>query len=151
MESGVIEDTRISASTSISEEYAPKNARPNSAKFWAPVIRNGRKEYLQIDFGRKTRVVSLSFKSIRGLRRVATFHLLYSNDGNVWRTAANRSHITYHGETGESIVKHPAEARFYRIVLEEIEASNKGKQQYVSVRFELYGCYLETQASNESK
>ena len=77
MENGQIADWRISASSAINQEYAPANARPNSAKFWSPVIRNGRTEYLQIDFGRKSRVVGISYRSIRGMRRVATYHLMY--------------------------------------------------------------------------
>lgn len=150
MESGDIADWQISASSAISQDFAPTNARPNSAKFWSPVIRNGRTEYLQIDFARKTRVVRLSYRSIRGLRRVASFHLLYSNDARVWRTVANRSHITFNGEEGQSIIKRPVEARFYRFVIDEIEASSKGRNQYVSVRLELYGCKLEEQVSNST-
>ena len=148
MENGAIADWQISASSAISQDFAPNKARPNSDKFWSPSIRKGKVEYLQFNFGKKTRVVHVSYRSIRGLRRVSSFHLLYSNDGRVWRTAANRSHITYNGEDGKSTIKKPVEARYYRFVIDDIETTNKNKNQYVSVRIELYGCKLDDQVGN---
>lgn len=151
MENGDIADWQISASSAVtSEDYAPTNVRPNSDKFWSPVTRNGRADYLQIDFGRKTRVVRVLYRSVRGMRRVATFHLMYSNDGRVWHTAANRSQITFNKDDGQSVIKRPAEARYYRFVIDEIESNTKTKNQYVAVRLELFGCYLE-EMNNESK
>lgn len=159
MESGVISDHRISASSAISADYAPTKARPSSTQFWSPALRAGRSEYLQVDFGRRTRVVKVGYKSIRGLRRVATFHLLASDDGKVWRTVANRSQLIFKGEDGEAMIKRPMEAKLYRFVIDQIETGSgkggKGKSSYVSVRLEFHGCYLEGEEvlaeKNESK
>lgn len=152
MENGNITDWQLSASSAISHEYSPQNARINSNKFWSPAIRNWDTEhYLQIDFGCLTRVVRLEYKSTRGQRRVTSYHLMYSQNGELWSAVNDVTSITFNGEDGESTIKNPVEARYYRFVIDEVDADKKSKNQYVAVRIELFGCYVQDDVQNLSK
>lgn len=164
MTSGEIGDAQISASSAVSIDFAPTFARPNSDRYWAPAMfdtshQQQQQHYLQFDFRRRTRVVRLTFKSIKGLKRVARFHLC-SSDTGVDFECATKSTVAIQWERntglGQAKIAKPREARFFRFVIDEVEATSTGgkrgrkKEQqgavsggYVAVRLELFGCYLE--------
>lgn len=162
MSNGEIRDAQISASSAVSVDFAPSFARLNSERYWAPAMLDAmqnQQHYLQIDFRRRTRVVRFTFKSIKGLKRVARFHLCSSNTGIDFEcdsATKNSMTIKWEGTTGlgqAKIIK-PKEARFLRFVIDEVEgtsaSSKRGRKKeqsgvgsYVAVRLELFGCYLE--------
>ena len=53
MASGKIKDKQITASSTLSDEWQPKNARLNGKKAWCgkPNDKTDKDEYLQIDLG----------------------------------------------------------------------------------------------------
>lgn len=194
MSDGHIHDDQITASSAISQRFAPKFSRPNlSSSFWSPAWRNWRhghhnqaneQHYIQIDFRQKTRLVRIEFKSIKNQRNIHMYHLEYSFDGNVWYLGSNSTKIIYNNvgndenikAIGESWLEKPIEARLIRLIIDSVStittkptktATMKMKQkidfkdnvhnQYLAVKFELYGCYLKElesstrPASNECK
>lgn len=154
MASGAIKDEQITASSVLSVLHAPKFSRISSDKFWSPAMDwSSEPQFLQIDFLRSVRLVRLAFKTVRGLSRVTHYHLMFSHNGQVWRHVNNRTAIQYVAKTGdgETTIKKPVEARFYRFVIDEIETGKKAKDQYVAVKMEWFGCYLQDEAANESE
>ena len=141
-----------------------RHGHPNQA------LNNGQ-NYIQIDFRQKTRLVSIEFKSIKNQRSIHTYHLDYSFDGKVWYQGTNTTKILYNNvddqnikAIGESRLQWPIEARLIRIIIDsvssskttkttttimtkkqKIDSNSKGNihNQYLAVKFELYGCYLK--------
>lgn len=94
-------------------------------------------------------MVKLEYKSSRGQRRVLTFHLEHSDNGRIWTAVnATSSSFTFTGEIGESSIKNPVEARYYRFVIDEVELEKKSQNRYVAVRLEFFGCYVQDEQSS---
>lgn len=150
MANGKILDGQLSASSAVGRQFSPQNARPNAESFWSPWIRNWNSEhYIQIDFKIPTRLYRVVYYSVDGMRRITKYHIKYSYDGYVWYNGTNATDLVYNGQIGDSLVQKPIEARFVRFVIDSVNriGGKETENQYIAVKFELFGCYLENNHS----
>ena len=91
MESGLIPNSAITASSQLTPAYRAKNARlkykgePGSYGGWIPA-KNDYSQWLQIQFGSTTYVTGIATQGFwNALHYVKRFTLQYSNDGNFFQ------------------------------------------------------------------
>lgn len=146
MAKGVIKDCQISASSAVSHNYAPHFGRYNSANYWSPSLRFwNQKQYLEVDFLKKTRVTKVAIQSLRGTRKVMAYTLMASDNKNIWNSVNNISYLNYADGSAHDIIEKPQEARYYRFFIEEASDANRENDQYIAVRLEFFGCYMDSE------
>ncbi|CAG2107091.1 unnamed protein product, partial [Medioppia subpectinata] len=144
MGNGLIKDCQISGSSAVSANYAPHFGRYNSGNFWAPSIRFwSQRQYLQVDFLRKTRVTKVVVQSLRGNRKVMAYTLQASDNNKIWFSVNDVSYLSYSEGFATDFIQRPQEARYYRFLIEEASDTNRENDQFIAVRLEFFGCYLE--------
>lgn len=152
MESGEIKACQISASSAVSRNYAPQFGRFKGQGYWAPALRFWDKpHYLQVDFLRKTRVTQVVVQHLRGTRKVLAYRLLCSNNLQTWSDVTDVSYFSYANGVGEDKVKTPCEARYYRLVIEEVSDVGRRNDWYIAVKAEFFGCYLDSRKVDSGK
>ncbi|XP_046567358.1 uncharacterized protein LOC124275747 [Haliotis rubra] len=134
LESGIVEDTQITASSSKYYSQPPSTARLHGQYGWVP---RSTEDYLRIDF--------LDFKEITGLsvqgaryKKITSLSLFYSLDGLVWETYTENQgnqDIDVTAESWSDVVKieldSPIKARYVAV---SPRSTNSG------VRLEVHGC-----------
>ncbi|XP_071081044.1 uncharacterized protein [Haliotis cracherodii] len=134
LESGIVEDSQITASSSPYVNHPPSTARLRGQYGWVP---RSTKDYLKIDF--------LDYRKITGLSvqgavysAIKALSLFYSLDGLVWETYKDNHGNQYIDVSSESwfdVVRteldSPVKARYVAI---------SSRSAYSGVRLEVYGC-----------
>ena len=144
----MIKDCQISASSAVSNNYAPHLARYNSPNYWAPALRFwSDRQYLQIDFLKKTRVTKIAVQSLRGTRKVMAYTLMASDNKKTWINVNNISYLSYTDGSAQDVIQRPQEYRYYRFIIEEASDIGRENDQYIGVRLEFFGCYLSSDDS----
>ncbi len=98
MESGLIPNSAITASSKWNEKYGPKNARLNfkgaSGRYggWFSA-ENDHSQWLQVNFGRETQITGIATQGYyNSLRYVKSYTLQYSHDGSSFQQYQPESH-----------------------------------------------------------
>ena len=98
MESGLIPNSAITASSLLTPAYTPENARLNykggAGRYggWKPA-KNDHSQWLQVKFGRKTRVTGIATQGYHNaLHYVKSYTLQYSYDSNSFQQYQPESH-----------------------------------------------------------
>ncbi|XP_048258951.1 uncharacterized protein LOC124124111 isoform X2 [Haliotis rufescens] len=134
LESGIVEDSQITASSSPYVHRPPSTARLRGQYGWVP---RSTKDYLKIDFLDYRKITGLSVQG--ALRRaIKALSLFYSLDGLVWETYKDNHGNEYIDVSSESwfdVVRtdldSPVKARYVAI---------SSRSAYSGVRLEVYGC-----------
>ncbi|CAH3128101.1 unnamed protein product [Pocillopora meandrina] len=149
LESGLITDQQITASSSWSKSLGKQNARLNQLaargkkSSWSAQS-NDLNQWLQIDFGRNVKITKLATQGRNdyGDQWVKSYTLAYSAEGsNVFQAyQENESDKVFTGNTNRNtVVTHvllqPITARYVQI-------KPKSWNNHISMRAEFYGCIL---------
>lgn len=148
LESGLVLNQQMTASSQKSSLYAPFNARLNRRKVqerkggWSP-LRSNTNEYLQIDFNQNVKITRVATQGRRDWNEwVITYTLQYSADGQSSFQTYQENGIdkVFSGNSDrDTIVTHtlmqPIEARYVQI-------NPKTWHRFISMRAEFYGCRL---------
>ncbi|KAK7083888.1 hypothetical protein SK128_011129 [Halocaridina rubra] len=111
---------------------------------WSPAVRTGSswEHYISIDFLKKTRVTRIQLETVAATRKVTKFKLQYSHSGQSFSNACPLE-LTV---PANDIVDLPSdcrfEARYARMLI--TEASGAEGSAPIGVRFEWFGCPIET-------
>ncbi|CAH3128096.1 unnamed protein product, partial [Pocillopora meandrina] len=149
LESGLITDQQITASSSWDAAHGQQNARLNhqaargKTSAWSAQS-NDLNQWLQIDFGRNVKITKLATQGRNdyGDQRVKSYTLDYSAEGsNVFQAyQENESDKVFNGNADQNtVVTHvllqPITARYVQI-------KPKSWNEHISMRAEFYGCVL---------
>ncbi|XP_078346319.1 LOW QUALITY PROTEIN: SCO-spondin-like [Oculina patagonica] len=145
MESGLIPNSAITASSTKGAAYGPENARLNfegaSGRYggWFSA-KNDHRQWLQVNFGKKTHLTGIATQGYwNTLRFVKSYTLQYSNDGFSFQQYQPESYTkTFSANNDQNgIVRYdlipPITAKYIRVVPEDWHA-------YIAMRVEFYGC-----------
>ncbi|XP_019640573.1 PREDICTED: uncharacterized protein LOC109482333 [Branchiostoma belcheri] len=149
VESGVITDDQISASSSWSSQYQPREARLNNLNAWSPNS-DSTSEWLQVDMLERTSITGIQTQGHRYFvtshfvtsHYVTSYKLIYSNDGINWNIfQENGSDKVFQGNRDANGVKTntidpPIVTRFIRLMAVRWQVA-------IAFRLELLGCELE--------
>ncbi|KAH6927784.1 hypothetical protein HPB50_008618 [Hyalomma asiaticum] len=85
LQSGLIENCQITASSAADTLHAPWEVRKGGSSVWSPAVKSSlQHDYLQVNFMRVTRVSQVEVVYVPGSRRVSKYSLLYSDNGQDW-------------------------------------------------------------------
>ncbi|XP_078346362.1 uncharacterized protein LOC144631716 isoform X2 [Oculina patagonica] len=145
MESGIIPNSAITASSQLSPAYTAANARlnfkgvPGRVGAWIPLTQD-HSQWLQINFGKQTEITGIATQGYyNALHYVKSYTLQYSHDGSSFQQYQPESHTKIFTANNDqnSVVKYdllpPITAKYVRIIPESWYA-------YIALRVEFYGC-----------
>ncbi|XP_066019015.1 uncharacterized protein [Pocillopora verrucosa] len=146
MESGLISDDQISASSQLDDNHAPKRARLNTKMSgikqggWLPLT-NDRNQWLQVDLNSYTRVTRVATQGMDGYEQwVTSFQLEYSINEITFKSymesVGNPKIFPGNGDSDTAvfnILKPPITARYIRIL-------PIAWYKNIAMRIEIYGC-----------
>ena len=96
MDSAIITDCQISATTFFNSSTVPWNARPTSENFWSPIIDLDIEHALEINFMRRTKVTSIQLISVLDYERISACSVYaYANDDTEWTLLKKFDSIDY--------------------------------------------------------
>ncbi|KXJ04232.1 Neuropilin-1 [Exaiptasia diaphana] len=139
MESGVIPDSNITASSNYGSGYAPAKARLNfvqdgAAAAWASASKSVG-EWIQVDLGKLTNVTGIATQGNYENEWVTSYSLKYSVDGTAFTDYESGKKLT--GNTDiNTVVKNDLLPSIYTRYIRLRVESWKG---HPSMRMELYG------------
>ncbi|XP_078346432.1 neuropilin-2-like [Oculina patagonica] len=145
MESGLIPNSAITASSKYSAAYGPENARLNfegaAGRYGGWVSgKNDHSQWLQVNFGRETQVTGIATQGYHNkMYFVKSYTLQYSHDGSSFQQYQPESHtkIFFGNNDQNGVISYdlipPITAKYMRIIPESW-------YRYIAMRVELYGC-----------
>lgn len=96
MDSAIITDCQINATTFFNSSTVPWNARPTSENFWSPIIDLDIEHALEINFMRRTKVTSIQLISVLDYERISACSVYaYANDDTEWTLLKKFDSIDY--------------------------------------------------------
>ncbi|KAL9955702.1 hypothetical protein ACROYT_G037062 [Oculina patagonica] len=145
MESGLIPNSAITASSELTPAYTAANARlnfkgePGRVGGWIP-RRQDRSQWLQVNFGKETEIMGIATQGYYNtLNYVESYTLQYSHDGSSFQQYQPESHTKiFTGNTDRNnVVTHelvpPIRAQYIRVIPESWFI-------IIALRLEFYGC-----------
>ncbi|GAB6029141.1 hypothetical protein CHUAL_004918 [Chamberlinius hualienensis] len=154
MNNGLIRDCQLSSSTSVDSSSGPAMARMGGAPgvAWKPALRSSPfNDYLQVDFGNKSRVSKVDFERDASCRAPTSVVFQGSDNGFHWTPVYQLSSLNYsNGNVASVELPNTFEGRFMRIIILEGEEAENKDSKYLGVRTEFYGCQLESDIALEN-
>ncbi|CAN7989322.1 unnamed protein product, partial [Ixodes hexagonus] len=144
LQSGLIENCQITASSAADSSHAPWNVRKGGPRVWSPALKSSiRRHHLDINFMRVTRVSQVEVLYVPGSRRVSRYSLLYSDNGKDWYNHGGVRTLNYKNSVALDRLEKTIQARQIRFVIEEASDDQMEEELLVGMQMELYGCYIE--------
>ncbi|KAK8756252.1 hypothetical protein V5799_001044 [Amblyomma americanum] len=144
MQSGVIENCQITASSAADSSHAPWDVRKGGSSVWSPAVKSSlQHDYLQVNFMRVTRVSQVEVVYVPGSRRVSKYRLLYSDNGQDWYKHGDVRTLDHKNGVAIDRLEKTIQARQIRFVIEEASDPQMEDELLVGMQLELYGCYIE--------
>ncbi|XP_031560186.1 EGF-like repeat and discoidin I-like domain-containing protein 3 [Actinia tenebrosa] len=142
MRVGKIPNSAITASSQYNAQYGPQKARLNGRLSWIARL-NRRDQFLQVDFGRATKVTGIATQGRPNAHQwITRYTLSFSQDGTVWTQYKEQSSVKYfQGNKDRNTIKvnhpvFPIRCRFIRI-------HPYYWRSYMAMRAEFYGCNID--------
>ncbi|XP_062603696.1 uncharacterized protein LOC134265494 [Saccostrea cucullata] len=146
MANGTISDSSITASES-HVNYSPAGARINSQTGWYTNDKSVSHDWIQVDLGEKKYVTKIATQGAPCCDvRVTNYTIQYSADGVKWRDLQENCQKKYFdGNTDQTSIKlqnidPPLLAQHIRLNVVDFNRKSNNANNYVGMRFELYGC-----------
>lgn len=138
-----MQDCQFSASTAIDASVAPAQAKPVNGAGWKPAVRTGDDwiHHITIDFLKKTRVTKIELKPVSSSRLVTKVKIQYSHSGQSFLDACPNE-LIFSGTILSLPKECRFEARYARMLI--LEASGDAEASPIGVRFDWFGCPIET-------
>lgn len=140
MQSKVIDDSKITASSYYDSNHLPSYARLNLDSDghggWIPKL-NTVGQWIQVALGKVTRITAIATQGEIHSNWVSTYSLQYSNDGTSFRDYDGGKSLDGNSDK-TTVVKNALDPV---ITTKYIRLLPKKYQDYMGVRMELYGCH----------
>ncbi|XP_070395264.1 uncharacterized protein [Dermacentor albipictus] len=144
LQSGLIENCQITASSAADTLHAPWEVRKGGSSVWSPAVKASlQHDYLQVNFMRVTRVSQVEVVYVPGSRRVSKYRLLYSDNGQDWHKHGDVRSLDHKNGVAIDRLEKTIQARQIRFVIEEASDPQMEDELLVGMQLELYGCYIE--------
>ncbi|KAH7937715.1 hypothetical protein HPB49_014870 [Dermacentor silvarum] len=144
LQSGLIENCQITASSAADTLHAPWEVRKGGSSVWSPAVKSSlQHDYLQVNFMRVTRVSQVEVVYVPGSRRVSKYRLLYSDNGQDWYKHGDVRTLDHKNGVAIDRLEKTIQARQIRFVIEEASDPQMEDELLVGMQLELYGCYIE--------
>lgn len=144
LQSGLIENCQITASSAADSSHAPWDVRKGGPRVWSPALKSSiRRPHLDINFMRVARVSQVEVLYVPGSRRVSHYSLLYSDNGKDWYKHGGVRTLNYKNSVALDRLEKTIQARQIRFVIEEASDNQMEEELLIGLQMELYGCYIE--------